>query len=372
MEWITCPASPEKGMCVSWPTFGVHLQFEDVQMVMNQYRFGGLHGAPLSSIAISKEWDVKKFQSSPLPYEFGLEPGIVDENLMIHVTQRLFFTKGQIEHEFNPFGHVSDALGAFKVCKHHSTFASHLFWVINKLFVNRYLLWHDPGWNRSVSTLQRCSGCNTCFCLEAVYHGDWSTGMELESHVWNMPADGIELTLHSWTLLGGCEHTFSPSWLNVAEQRGADGPIYPGSTMLKAKEVAAAVFERVMLPRVQEQHAQMSSCLEAVHHSSLLATIDRAVALVDDPFAAKHHELTRLLRAARHKVGDPNDMEYLVENALGRIPFWHGYKLFPFDRSKSLRIAMRIVKEHERKNTKAGPSESLGARVQARLSGVFR
>jgi len=371
MEWLSCPGVPGKGMCVSWPNFGVRLQFEDVQMVMNWHRWGGQHGAPLYSIATSTDWDLRNVRNGPLPCKFRLEPEIVDENLMLQVTQSLFFTKRRIEHEHKAFDRVLDALDALKVCKHHSLLTYHLFEAIKNIFVDRYLLWSEPGWYRTMTRLRHCSSCYTCFCLEAVYHGDWSANKKPKDYVWDAPADGIELKLHTWMLVGDCDQTASQCWLNLSEQRGTDGQGYPDSEMLLAKIIAAERFERVMLPRVLKQYSQ--KCASSFSsYPQLLPTIDRAVALADDPSEAKHHELTKILRAARHKVNGSFDMEYLVENALGEIPFWHGYKLFPFDRYKSLRIAMRIVKEHERNNAKAGPMESLWARFQAKLSGVFR
>lgn len=63
-------------------------------MVMNRHRFGDSHGgAPLSSIAISTAWSPnnKTVGNSPFPFKIDLEPGIINEDLMVHATQRLFF-----------------------------------------------------------------------------------------------------------------------------------------------------------------------------------------------------------------------------------------------------------------------------------------
>lgn len=75
MEWISCPTAPQKGTYLSWPKFGVRLQFENVQMVMNRHRLGDSHGAPLSSIATSTAWSVNKtVGNSPFPFKIDLEP----------------------------------------------------------------------------------------------------------------------------------------------------------------------------------------------------------------------------------------------------------------------------------------------------------
>lgn len=372
MEWISCPAAPEKGMCVSWPTFGVHLQFQDVQMVMNQHRLGGLHGAPLSSIAISTDWEItRNDRGGPFLCKFDLEPEIEDGNLMFHATQRLFFTQRQTEFWCKSINFVRDSSSAFKVCKHRNISDDYVSPDIRRLFLDHVLFRFEPVFKQRRTELLWCSDCHTCYCLEFTYHGNWFASMKLERHVWNMPADGIELTLHTWMLLGSCEQTFSPCWLNVSEQREADAPMYPEHTMLKAKKIASETFQRVMLDKVQTQFSQLSWCLDAIHHASLLPAIDRTVVLENDPFAAKHHDFTRVLTAARHKV-DKVDMEYLVHVALGIRPrMWNSHlKVCAYD-AESLLLAVRILKEHERKNAPAGPLQKFRARVWAGLSGVF-
>lgn len=359
-------------MCISWPTFEVHLQFEDVQMVMNQHRLGGLHGAPLSSIAISTDWSViKNDRGGPFLCKFDLEPEIEDGNLMVHATQHLFFTQRQTETWCKSIDFVRDSSSAFKVCKHRNMSDDYLSSDIRRLFLDHVLSYFEPAYKQKKAKLQRCRNCNTCYCLEVIYHGNWSKSMRPERHVWNMPADGIELTLHTWMLLGSCEHTFSPCWLNLSEQRGAGGPMYPEHTMLSAKRIASETFKRVMLNKVQTQSSQLSWCLDAIHHPSLLPAIDRAVALENDPFATKHHEFTKILTAARHRV-HMLDMKYLIDVALGVRPrMWDSWLTDCSHDAEPLRIGQRILKEHERNNAPPGPLERFSARVWASLSGAF-
>ena len=246
-------------------------------MVMNRHRWGGLHGAPLSSIAMDTDWDaVRNAQHKPFLYKFGLKPEIVDENLVIHATQLLFLTKRQIEHAFTGYDFVRNLLNTFKVCGHHSRFKQYLLGAIQSLFRDDHLPNTGSG-----TSLQQCRDCKTCFCLEVVCHGDWSgsASTKPESHVWDVPADGLELTMHSWMLLGDCEHVLSTLWLNIAEQRGQR------ITSPYANHFAASTFDRIVLPKVREQHSQMPLChLAAIQHPSLLPAIDRALALENDPF----------------------------------------------------------------------------------------
>ena len=147
--------------------------------------------------------------------------------------------------------------------------------------------------------------------------------------------------------------------------------MYPEHTMLRAKKLASERFKRVMLTKVQSQYSQMSWCLDAIRHPSLLPAIDRAVALENDPFAAKHHELTKILTAARHKA-HKLDMKYLVDVALGVRPrIWDSCLTWYARDAESLLIAVRILKEHERNNAPPGPLQRLRTRVWAGLSGVF-
>ena len=343
-------------------------------MVMNQHRLGGLHGAPLSSIALSTDWNIiRNDRDAPFLCKLSLEAEIVNGSLMVHATQRLFFTQRQTTLRCkNLINIVRDSSSAFKVCKHRCQSNRCLVEKLGQLFAGNLSNYIEPAYRQKRTELQRCSDCHTCYCLEATYHRNWYTSMDPESHDWNIPADSIELTLHTWMLLGRCEHTFSPLWLNVSEQLGANAPIYPEHTMLKAKKIASEIFQRVMLTKVQTQYSQMSWCFDAIHHPSLLPAIDRAVALENDPFAAKHHELTKILTAARHRV-HKLDMRNLVDVALGVRPgTWDScLRAYYFHDAESLRIGVRILKEHERNNAPPGSLQRFRAKVWAGLSGVF-
>jgi hypothetical protein len=373
IEWMLCPKALQKGMRISWPKFGVYLQFPEVQMVMNRHRWGDPHGTLLSSIAISTDWKpIKIFQRIPFVCKFDLEPAFIEGNLTIYIAQRLFFTRRQIEHETEAFGTVRDSTAVFKACKHVAAFTE-MFLTIYWLCKDRHHMRFDPGWNMKRYELQVCQSCNTCWCLEAIYHGDWSASMTPAENVWHPPADGFELTLHSWKPLGTCEHTFSPSWLILAEQREPDTPIYPDHTVVKARKIALETFMRIMLPEVQKAHSQMNWSQGAMYHRSFLPAIDRAVAIEDDPFTTKHHELTNILRAARYKVGR-FDMDFLVHDALGIKPegYDHG-KLKAAEKPKHVRTAMKIIEKHKRNPTGAGfLKRLLGSRVYNKLPGVLK
>jgi hypothetical protein len=368
MEWVSCPTAPQKGMCISWPNFGVHLQFEDVQMVMNQHRWGGLHGAPLTSIAMNTDWTViRNAQDSP-PFlcKFDLEPEILDDNLVVHATQRLFFTQRQTHGLGSArVDFVRESSNAFKVCKHHNEFAEAFFCYIDSISRDHNMLTLTPAWDSGRAFSRWCSTCATGFYLEAAYHGNWAS-REPGSQGLDMPADGLELILYSWVLLGECEHIFSPSWFNVAEQRGAESnPGFSDQAILRMKAMALEAVNRVALPKIRKQHSELSPCFEAIRHPSLLPAIDRAVAMENDPLVAKHHELTKILRAAGHRVGQ-FDMERLVQMAsMGRLGWCDG--LVPSNRPGALRTALRILSQHKRKNAKAR-LKILGCSVLAKLT----
>jgi hypothetical protein len=342
-------------------------------MVMNRHRWGDLHGAPLSSIAISTDWrPIKLFQRTPFVCKVDLEPAVIEGNLTIYIAQRLFFTKRQIEHETDAFGTVEDSTAVFRACKHVAAFTE-MFSTIYLLCRDRHHMRFDPGWNMKRYELQVCQGCNTCWCLEAIYHGDWSASMTPAENVWLAPADGFELTLHSWKLLGTCEHTFSPSWLILAEQREPDRPIYPDRTVAKAREIALETFKRIMLPEVQKAHSRMNWSQGATCHRSFLPAIDRAVAIENDPFASKHHELTKILKAAKHKVSR-FEMDFLVQDALAIEPEGHVHrKLKAAEKPEHVRVAMKIIEKHKRNPTGAGfLKRLLGSRVYNKLPGVLK
>jgi len=148
--------------------------------------------------------------------------------------------------------------------------------------------------------------------------------------------------------------------------------MYPEHTMVKAKKIASEAFKRVLLTSVQTQYSQMSWCLDAIHHASLLPAIDRAVALENDPFVAKYHELTKIFRAARHKVHE-FDMKHLVDSILGIGLKQPKYLLIACAHdAETLRIGLRILKKHERNHAPPGPLQRFRARVWAGLSGAFR
>jgi hypothetical protein len=367
LEWVSCPTEPQDGMCISWPKFGVHLQFEDVQMVMNQYRWGGLHGAPLTSIAMNTDWTVIRNarDSPPFLCKLELKPRILDDSLAVHATQRLFFTQRQTHGSNARVDFVRESSNAFKVCKHHNGFADSIFTFIDSLFKDRNTLNSTPTWTSTKTSLQYCGTCATCFSLEATYHGNWAS-REPGSEGLDMPADGVELTMHSWILLGECEHIFYPLWLNIAEQREAESnPIYSDHIMLELRGMTFETFDRVMRSWIEEQWSQMSLCFEAIRHPSLLPAIDRAVALENDPHAAKHHELTNTLRAAGHRV-DQFHMHWLVQMALtGRLGWCD--ESASSNWPEALRTALKILNQHKRNNAKAR-LKRLRSRVLAKLS----
>jgi hypothetical protein len=140
---------------------------------------------------------------------------------------------------------VRESSNAFKVCKHHNGFANTILEIIDLLFKDRNMLIFTPTWNSTKTSLLCCSTCATCFSLEVTYHGDWAS-RELGREGLDMPADGIELTMHSWFLLGECEHFF-PCWPNIAEQRGGESdPTFSDHIMLDMRDMTFETFNRVM------------------------------------------------------------------------------------------------------------------------------
>jgi hypothetical protein len=349
MEWISCPAAPDKGSGISWPSFGVQLQFPDLQMVMNRHRWGGLHGAPLSSIAINTDWKViRDTASGPSSLcKFDLEPGILGDNLVVHAMQRLFFTQRQTYGLNAHVDLVRKLSDTFKVCKHRDCFATTFFWTIDPPPEDRNTPSLASVWNRKRTELKWCSSCNTCFFLQAVYHGNWSPSGGPNSEGMDMPADGLELILHSWMLLGGCEYTFSPCWLNISEQLGVVGdPIYSDFIMLQAKALASETFNRIRMPNVQAQYSQAYWSLVGIYHPSLLPAIDHAVALENDPSATEHHEFKKMLRAVGLKI----DMSVFS------------------DPPEALETALEIPSQHKRTSAKAARVERLWSSILAKLT----
>jgi hypothetical protein len=365
MGWVPCPIAPLRGSCISWPNFGVRLQFEDVQMVMNRHRWGGRHGAPLSSIAISTDWDVIcNTRCGPVICKFDLEPVIMDQDLVLHTTQRLFITDRRIASRFETLFDDPGSLNPFRACKHHVLLAdgisSHISGWLESYHNRRFD--RKRRWHRTALTW--CRYCSTCFYLEAVFLVDGGSGTTGREGQGLLPVEGLEITLHSWMLLGSCEDIFSPTWFNMSKQRGVIEPIPFVFLVLGANRVTEEMF-KIVLPRIQKQYSQKLPRFETLNHPSLLSAIDQGEALENDPFEVTHHEFTKILRAAGHRI-DRLNMNFLVDKALeGK---WGWYKeLLRSDQPEPVRTAIRIIHEHKRNNTKAR-LKRLESRVLAKLS----
>jgi hypothetical protein len=268
---------------------------------------------------------------------------------VVHTSQRLFFTQRQTSGFGACIDFMSESSDAFKVCKHRDESTDTIHWTIGTLFRDPIMVTSCPAWDCTRTKSQWCSICATCFFVEVAYHGNWCASRKPGSLGLDMPADGLELTLHTWMFLGGCELVFSPTWLNIAEQRGVGShPIYPERTMLTIKNIALGTFSRVIKPAIQERYSQTCWSLAGIYHPSLLPAIDRAVALENDLYAAKYHEITKILRAAGHKV-DKFDMYWLVQMALKRRLGWCD-ELVSSNRPEALRTALRILSQHKRSN----------------------
>jgi hypothetical protein len=370
MGWAPCPTAPLRGSYISWPNFGVRLQFEDVQMVMDRHRWGGRHGAPLSSIAISTDWNViGNTRCGPVVCKFDLEPEIVDQSLVLHTTQRIFTTDRRIVSRFETLFDDPDSLNPFRACKHHVILADGISSHISRWLESYHNRKFDHARRWHETALTWCKYCSTCSFSEVVFLVDGGPGTTQREGQDLVPAEGLEITLHSWMLLGSCEDTFSPAWFNMSKQRGPIEPRYPVFLVLGANRITVDMF-RIVLPRVGKQYSKKFPCFETLNHPSLLSAIDRAVALENDPFEVKHHEFTKILRAAGHKI-DRLDLKSLVDKALEGRWMWYKEHLRS-DQPESVRTAMRIIQEHKRNNAKA-KLKKLGSRVLAKLSlGLFK
>ena len=316
-DWLYCPTVAQTAVWLRWPYFRVHLQFEDVQMVMNRYRWGGSHGAPLSSISIDQNWEVLRCAVPRLFLaKFGLEPEIVDGNLLIHTTERVFFATKQLQDSL-PEIKRRYWIDVFSSCRHKSAIRNLRKGVDDVLsfcterattrFASIIHCGTRETWKKS--DLSQCPDCAACSCVEIAYHNGRSELRQSGDKKYCAPVHGIELIVHSWMHLGECEHTFSPSWLNLCS---SNGQLYPEYLYKEAMDLNEA-FRNERLREARTRYDGIALCSSTLERPSLLPSIKYAVAMY--PFEAKQEEISKILRGSIFVSYDI--LQVLVEDELG-------------------------------------------------------
>lgn len=349
-DWLFCPRAPRSAMWIWWPEYRVRLQFEDVQMVMNQHRWGGSHGVPLSSISIDTDWEVMRDCRSRLFLgKFSLEPEIVDGNLLIHTEEHVFFTARQLRETsaYAITGPIDDAMQAFGTCRHASArtqLQESIWWLLIECVPCADRKWpvvtwgharKSPGWEKS--EIVQCAECCTRSCVEVAYHNDnfrLRGGFVDKKH--RTPVQGVELILHSWMHLGDGEHALS--WLNLCLRRGT---LYPKCMYQKVKNPdEASRNDRLREARVRYDRITLSS--STFGRPSLLPSKNCVAAM--DSYDPKRRELEAIFRTYDFKCSDICKT-ILVASELGR-PVVKDYFVSQAE-FKNLMAAREIIREYK-------------------------
>lgn len=132
--------------------------------------------------------------TNPILCKLDVEPEIVNNNLVLHTTQRTFFTERQLRETpcfyLDP---LDNSVDIFNMCKHEDIMSWKLRQVISNLMQHHDVRFreHGNGWRKSVLTT--CDTCTTHYCIEMAHH----SGLDVA-------AEGLEITLHTWMNLGRC------------------------------------------------------------------------------------------------------------------------------------------------------------------------
>lgn len=354
-DWISCPAAPQSAMWIRWPKHRVHLQFEDVQMVMNQHRWGGSHGAPLSSISIDTDWEVVRLRyGCEILGKFSLEPEIVDGNLLIHTREHVFFTARQFQEKYRdcfvePLQNVS--MDMFGPCRHYSPrwhLGKSIRWLLRECKYRATRRWpvtnpghaREPDWDKS--EMIQCAQCSTCSCVEMAYHNDNFRLRGSVDRKLRTPVQGVELILHSWMYLGDCQYAFSPSWLNVCLSRGNS---YPEYIYQKAKDLDET-YRNDRLREARMRYEEITSSSSTLGRPSLLPSVKCAATM--GSHEPRRDELEHIFWDYDFKCSDVCK-EILVEEELSR-PIVRDYFVSQAD-FESLQRAREIIREYRQYTT---------------------
>lgn len=280
-DWISCPTANTKGMWLSWRYFNFHLQYEDVQMVMNRHRFGEVHGASLDSIAVNTDWQVLRRRRDTFLGMLNIEPEIIQGTLVLRTCQRLHFPKTVSKTWL--FSICASNL--LKVCEHEINQVRLTCEIYN--LAKPQGLWSGTGPETcKQGGTHSCPLCYTHYSAAVLLHNNCSISA------------GMEIVLSTWTNLGSCKWSFSAPWLTASWQ---EDDTYSREVRMQA--LKTTIYKHEALEPFFQKWSE-TPCSSGVQHPSFAAAL-RELCPPPPGISLAHHVGATLKHmrksAARHR-----------------------------------------------------------------------